>query len=134
MTAGGVVMPKTATLVCARCGQTFETLAKELKRGRKFCSVKCRQAGQAGAGNFNYRGGTSARPRVYVDRFRARHPEKARAHDLVKRALVSGRLVRMNCEACGSMKSEAHHDDYSQPFAVRWLCRPHHRAAHRGAA
>jgi hypothetical protein len=30
----------------------------------------------------------------------------------------------------GTVKAEAHHDDYSKPFEVRWLCRMHHRAVH----
>jgi len=28
------------------------------------------------------------------------------------------------------MKAEAHHDDYSRPLDVRWLCKRHHEEAH----
>lgn len=59
-------------------------------------------------------------------RHRARNPEKVRARELVNQALKSGRLVKGKCEVCGSVDSEAHHDDYREPLRVRWLCKPHH--------
>lgn len=48
-----------------------------------------------------------------------------------KTAIRSGRLVRQPCEVCGDDQVDAHHDDYDKPLDVRWLCRKHHRAAHR---
>ena len=56
--------------------------------------------------------------------------EAVRAKSLVRRAIQDGSLVRKPCETCGAEKVEAHHDDYSQPLAVRWLCRTHHRRWH----
>jgi hypothetical protein len=51
---------------------------------------------------------------------------------LIHLALKNGKLTRQPCEVCGDPKTDAHHDDYSQPLAVRWLCRSHHRKLHRG--
>jgi hypothetical protein len=34
------------------------------------------------------------------------------------------------CERCGAPDAEKHHDDYSRPLAVRWLCRSCHLALH----
>lgn len=54
------------------------------------------------------------------------------AHDAVEQAIKSGVLVREPCEICGKERVDAHHDDYSEPLNVRWLCRGHHLKLHRG--
>ena len=62
-----------------------------------------------------------------------------RAHNVVTKALYHGILVRQPCEVCGvsgldingKMNIEAHHDDYSKPLDVRWLCPKHHKEWHR---
>lgn len=43
-----------------------------------------------------------------------------------------GKLAPGPCERCGD-PAEKHHDDYSQPLQVRWLCRPCHLELHREA-
>jgi hypothetical protein len=58
------------------------------------------------------------------------HREARRAHALVSKALREGTLKRGQCEQCGSFRVEAHHDDYSQPLIVRWLCRGDHQRHH----
>ncbi len=61
--------------------------------------------------------------------WRRRNPEKYKAHRMVANALKKGDLITSPC-FCGEEKVEAHHDDYSQPLNVRWLCRKHHMALH----
>ena len=66
--------------------------------------------------------------------WRKRNPEKASAHRKVSRAIKAGKLVRQPCEVCQSLETHAHHDDYSKPLDVRWLCPDHHgktRILHR---
>ncbi len=67
---------------------------------------------------------TDARQRVLS-------PEKIAARQAVKIALASGRLKRQPCEVCGATKSQSHHDDYSKPIEVRWLCVKCHTAHHK---
>lgn len=67
--------------------------------------------------------------------YRERHPEKIRAHFVVRDAVRSGRLERESCSICGELKADAHHEDYSKPLDVIWLCRTHHRRlSHRRGA
>ena len=54
---------------------------------------------------------------------------KTRARSAVYRATRSGTLVRKPCERCGCETSEAHHEDYTRPLDVIWLCRMHHEQA-----
>ena len=57
-----------------------------------------------------------------------RCPEKHYAHRAVSAAIKKGTLVREPCEICGTtVRVQAHHDDYSKPLSVRWLCFVHHR-------
>lgn len=49
----------------------------------------------------------------------------------VTRALKMGLLVPEPCQHCDSVPTEAHHDDYLQPLAVRWLCVFHHQLWHQ---
>ena len=57
--------------------------------------------------------------------------EKNRAREVCQAAIKSGKLTRQSCEKCGNVKTHAHHDDYSKPLDVRWLCHACHMAHHR---
>ena len=71
---------------------------------------------------------TAANTRVY----RAKNPEKYKAHEIVNRAIRDGKLDRKPCEVCGSDKRvHAHHDDYSRPLDVRFFCPVHHAEHHK---
>jgi ribosomal protein S27AE len=66
--------------------------------------------------------------------FRPSSIEKMHARAAILRALRRGDVERKPCEVCGDAKVDAHHDDYSRPLVVRWLCRRHHMALHRAIA
>lgn len=56
--------------------------------------------------------------------------ERERIYALVARAVKCGKIAKRPCETCGDPKVKAHHDDYSRPLDVMWLCEIHHRAVH----
>ena len=63
--------------------------------------------------------------------------EKRAAHVLVGNAVRDGRLEKPDtCQICGAKpgRIEGHHEDYSKPLEVMWLCRSCHTAQHRMAA
>lgn len=134
--------PRSVARVCrlAACGRPFTARASDVAKGRGlFCSRRCASVvkgqttnarhSQTGAGNHNFKGWRSRDKRAYVDRFRAKYPEKAAAHDAVRDALSAGRLIRpVGCQCCGRpVRLQAHHDDYAQPLVVTFACGPCHR-------
>jgi len=80
---------------------------------------------------FHYDAFDREKARARNDAYWRRHPERRQANNAVMVALRTGRLVRP--DACGrcrcSCKPEAHHQDYSRPLDVEWLCRRCHRRA-----
>lgn len=59
-----------------------------------------------------------------------RNPDKRQAHTITGNAIRDGRLVKQPCEVCGNPIVHAHHDDYTKPLDVRWLCVEHHTEHH----
>ena len=62
----------------------------------------------------------------YSRTWRQKNPEKYKAQNAVNNAIRDRKLTKGTCEECGSEEVEAHHDDYSKPLEVRWLCVKHH--------
>lgn len=63
-----------------------------------------------------------------------RYPERKAARLAARQAHDRGELPKTWCvvggKKCGR-DVEAHHDDYSKPLEVRWVCRKHHRILDR---
>jgi hypothetical protein len=66
----------------------------------------------------------------YCKSYRERYPNKYRAVNMVNNQKRMGNIFEMPCEICGSYNVVAHHDDYSKPLNVRWLCQAHHKQWH----
>src|SRR5262245_4938430 len=67
-------------------------------------------------------------------KWRELFPEKYRAQTAVSNAIRDNKLKKGTCceiEGCNRLPIAAHHDDYSKPLEVRWLCWPHHAVADR---
>lgn len=137
---------------CDVCGREYEAVAQKVRIGRYLtCSVACGHkravakrtdfVGRTGADNPNWKGGISLGSHAhYVEKFKAKNPEKVAAHQAVKEAIRKGILTRpAACSKCSkACKPQAHHDDYSKPLEVRWLCvgchvRHHHLGRKKAA-
>ena len=121
---------------CHYCKKSFMARIDLLKRGNgRFCSVGCALKGrkrvdQRGSKNPNWKGGISKFPYRYKLTQAERYPERISARGTAYSAIRRGKIKREPCEVCGAERVEAHHDDYSKPLVVRWLCRQHHRELH----
>lgn len=65
-----------------------------------------------------------------VTAWRKKYPKKYKAQTAIGNAIRAGLISKQPCESCGAFKAHAHHDDYSMPLAVRWLCAIHHKEWH----
>ena len=88
----------------------------------------------SGCNNPNWKGGISSNNMRYKKIQIKRYPERVFAREQVKRELIKRTIVRPdNCSKCGKeCKPQGHHDDYSRPLDVVWLCRACHRERHGG--
>jgi hypothetical protein len=60
--------------------------------------------------------------------WRAANPDRYKAQIAVGNALRAGTLKREPCYFCAAEFVHGHHEDYSKPLEVIWLCpRCHHR-------
>ena len=72
------------------------------------------------------------------ERFVENHPLKRQAHMEVAAALRRGELRKETCQfidpktglRCDHKRTEGHHEDYTKPLEVIWLCKPHHDCRH----
>lgn len=124
---------------CKTCNKQFMARLTEIKRGMgNYCSIKCAaiaggkaraKIDQNGVKNPNWKGGISKDNYHYKKLQIKRYPLRMKARDEIRKALRSGKLVRIKkCEICNKIcKTEAHHEDYNKPLKVHWLCRKCHR-------
>lgn len=60
--------------------------------------------------------------------WRRKNPAKYKAQNVLNNALRDGKIKREPCYFCGAKVVHGHHQDYSRPLDVTWLCpRCHHR-------
>lgn len=57
-------------------------------------------------------------------------PIKHNARSQVLYALRTGKIKKEPCVTCGDINSQGHHEDYTKPLQVIWLCPKHHTAVH----
>lgn len=128
------------TRPCSRCKSAI-TVTDVMVRRRKYVCKPCevnmatewarRNREKKRASNNKYHESQSANRSQRTATWRANHPEKRLAHQAVQTAVRNGSLARKPCEVCSSeVRTHAHHDDYSKPLDVIWLCHQHHMERH----
>ncbi len=124
---------RTGKSYCLPCQAAIsrEWFKKQRKRGLPYKSIT-REAKRAYSAEYRKRPEVMARRRAQNERRLADPIEqiKERGRSKTRQAIAAGKLLRQPCEVCGESKVDAHHDDYSKPLEVRWLCRLHHRQHH----
>jgi hypothetical protein len=67
--------------------------------------------------------------------YRQRYPEKVKAQKKLSHALKRNEIAKpSDCSECGAQPGSrlihGHHEDYSKPLEVIWLCQPCHKEIH----
>jgi len=97
-----------------------ERKQRRLQNNRKLMAAKRADPSFVEYHNPEYR-------KTYSDK----HPDQRRIYARIAHHIKKGNIIPLPCMVCGDKKSEAHHEDYSKPFDLMWLCRSHHREIHR---
>lgn len=102
--------------------RAYDRMRHHRDRERRLEAIRVYAATPAG------KAALAAARRRYIER----NPEKRAAHVALGNALRRGKVIRpAQCEGCGQAgRVHAHHDDYSRPLDVRWLCVPCHERVH----
>jgi len=83
--------------------------------------------------DMDYREATNKRLRGMGQKWKKHNPDKVAIQRKLQRAVKNGDIERLPCEICGELESHGHHEDYSKPLDVNWLCRSHHVKVHLGS-
>lgn len=96
---------------CSRCGKPQD------RKGQRYCRL-CHNAYQR-----------ETRPKYFELSKRDRFRSGARAYANVYKG--RGKLVQQPCEVCASkVNIQMHHENYSKPLEVNWLCVECHTDLH----
>ena len=108
-----VPVPHETLKLCSGCG------GQQDRAGQRYCRP-C-HAAYMRANRSKYEGSPDQRLKSNA---------RAYAREYQRRGL----LIKQPCERCGSLDSEKHHDDYTKPLQVEWLCRKCHLEKHHNKA
>lgn len=93
---------------CSKCGWRYA------KQGQSYCKECHAEYQRAHRKPLDERGRRNSNARSYL-------------HIYVKRGMVKKRP----CLICRDVNVEAHHEDYTRPLHVVWLCKSHHQMVTR---
>ena len=119
---------------CSKCGIDKEPedfhKNKSQSDGLQSQCNNCRRAyrqTEAGRKYWKSKAGKSTHQKA-CRKYRQDHPDREKAVSIVNNAIKMGKLLRpFVCEDCSTEVSvEAHHEDYSKPLEVNWLCKKCH--------
>ncbi len=127
---------------CRDCGREIKrgrkrkpTTTEQNRRAKKSPgAVRYRKSEKSRAGERRrkqrrYHSDPEYRAKVREKLQRSKTPEKNYARRRLGKALKKGKIQKQPC-ACGNTRVHGHHEDYSKPLDVIWLCASCHQKLH----
>ena len=113
---------KNRDLLNTRLRDRYEKNIEKSREEARKRAVKCRKSKKY-----------KEKKNDYDREYRKEYPEKVQARDKVKYAVSTGELIRSSqCELCKKVcHTHGHHQDYSKPLDIIWLCPTCHISHHR---
>lgn len=68
---------------------------------------------------------------IVIKRWVLNNIHKKKATTILGNAVRDKRITKKNCLICGNLKTHGHHDDYTRPLYIMWLCPLHHKLRHK---
>jgi len=108
--------PNRLTALCRKCHNQSNIKTRNHENAKRINREYMRRARKSNPAKF--------RKRELLASLKRPESEKTKARAILNAAVKSGKIVKpTNCSKCGKLrKLSAHHDDYSKPLEVRWLC------------
>ena len=111
---------------CVFCGKPLH------RKSEYYCSTACANVYQKSAGEkapaFLSKWKIRKRKQLEDPLIALRQKIRKKTRDLIE----SGMLRRSVCAVCGIRNVVPHHENYTDPFNVIWLCEQHHKEYHDG--
>jgi hypothetical protein len=120
--------------LCTKCNNAYNSARykrrmldpKYVLKQRARYKVRREKDKLLGKSNIHYR------HRAYINhkKWEENNRGKIRAYNYLHRVIKSGKMVKEPCRVCGSPFVQMHHEDYSKPLNVMFLCTKHHHELH----
>ncbi len=117
-------MPNIYNIICGTCRLPYEG------QNKRFCSTKCYEERELTKDELSHLDKIRKLPKRAIIKYTDELHIKKRARNILQRAIENNKIERKPCEKCGDIKSQGHHEDYSKPLDVIWLCPKHHTKLH----
>ncbi len=120
---------------CKACGMKERRIWRATHRERVNASARKHWATHTIASISrckHWRDANPERARAAKNTWALQHPGATHAHDILNNALRAGRILKPSvCFSCGgNVRLCGHHENYSKPLDVVWLCQSCHELLH----
>ena len=107
---------------CKDCTKAYDVLYRAKNRDKKKRQDKAYSLTEKGKSSHN----------ASTKKWNYNNALKSKAHTLLNNSVRDGKIVKPNkCKECNNETNiQAHHEDYSKPLDVVWLCVSCHKIRH----